>query len=139
MLGDTKVHCDIYLIAESQTEGDASETRDVDAQISDATEHDRDWIITYSSDCWNRLPVTCRTREKGIEALDIASRQEFVVGSNKPSTEGWESLWAQYPPTFFDIMVDLLGASNKRCLILHDTISKATEAPIEGESDAVSA
>jgi hypothetical protein len=117
----------------------SSDIQVLDERLSSGVESDQPSMIQYLRDCWEKLPDTCPTRNRGFEMLDILSRTPFNIESSKLLIAGWEDcLWAHFPPTFSDIMTDLLGVEDKNDMSLHDTVSRAKEAPIEGETDSVS-
>lgn len=64
---------------------------------------------------------------------------EFGIRKPTDILAGWEaSEWAKLPPTFTDIMTDAGRASKVEDITFYDSVSGATEAPIEGETDEVS-
>jgi hypothetical protein len=99
---------------------------------------DRPSLIQHITECWEKLPDACPTRQRGFDIINALSHKDFTIYPPKPLVHEWDCVWAEYPPMFSDIMMDLLAAEKKEDLIFHDAASRAKEAPIEGETESVS-
>jgi hypothetical protein len=55
---------------------------------------------------------------------------KFVIKNPTPIPPGWEdSRWANSPPTFKDVMVDIASAANANDLVVYDIVKDTAEIP----------